>query len=195
MFNNIFNLGNNNILGIDIGLSSIKAVELISSGGGVFLKDYKELYLARSVGKDVGDIVYMGTYDTARLIKQLIGDNIYDEIYIGYPANQYVVLTLMLPLESDGLEDHIIPIETKRYFNFFDLSNYDIKYEKLPDNILNNNKLNYVVILSKKRDILQLSSLLKENNIKIQDIEPNSIGSVRVLSGIEDEVVIDMGSA
>ena len=195
MFNNIFNLNKNNMLGIDIGLSSIKAVELLANNNGLFLKDYKELYLAPVIGKDIGDIAYMGSVDIVKLIAELIGSNEYGDISIGYPANNFVILTLSLAIESEGLEEYIIPIETKKYFNFFDISQYDIKYEKLPDNILNNNKLNYVVMLWKNREINFIKDSLNKNKIQIDNIESNSLGGVRVLSGLQDEIVIDMGSA
>ncbi|MCX8513767.1 MAG: hypothetical protein ORN26_01930 [Candidatus Pacebacteria bacterium] len=194
MFNNIFNSNKEEIIAIDMGLSSLKYIEIIINNKDYILKEYKEIFLAPLIGKEKGDIANIGIYDFSKIIKDFVGENNSRDIFLGYPANRYSIFSLSLPLESEDLEDFIIPIETKKYFDNFDLSYYDIKYEHLPRGILSKDKIDYVVSISKKQDIELLKDTLIKNELHIINVEPNSLGSVRVLSGITNEIVIDIGS-
>ena len=194
MFNNIFNSNKEEIIGIDIGLSSLKYIEIIINNKDYLLKEYKEIFLGPLIGKEKGDISNIGIYDFSKVIIDFVGDNNTKDICLGYPANRYSIFSLSLPLESEDLEDFIIPIETKKYFDNFDISLYDIKYEVLPKGTLSKDRIDYVVSISKKQDIQLLKDILIKNKLNIINIEPNSLGSVRILSGISNEIIIDIGS-
>ena len=106
------------VVGIDIGTSSIKAVELHRKGGRAVLETYGELSLAPYGDMPVGSITNLSTDVLARAIKDIIRESKISttNASISLPASSSMIFILELPLsiKEDKLKE-VVPIEARRY--------------------------------------------------------------------------------
>jgi len=119
-FSNILNSSksNNNALGIDIGSSSIKVVQLKKKNGKAVLETYGVISLGPYGNTDVGAITTLKTEDISRaLIDVMKESNVTTKsAVISIPSLSSLIFTLSLPGNIDESQlPKIIPIEARKY--------------------------------------------------------------------------------
>ena len=73
-FNNLFKKENKSVLGIDIGSSSIKVVQLKKKGDKAILETYGELSLGPYAGVSVGQSTNLGADKIIEAMNDLLGE-------------------------------------------------------------------------------------------------------------------------
>ena len=109
---------NSDALGIDIGSSSIKVVQLKKKNGKAVLETYGVLSLGPYGNTDVGTIVNLKTEDVSRaLIDVMKESNVTTKsAVIAIPSLSSLIFTLSLPGKIDESQlPKIIPIEARKY--------------------------------------------------------------------------------
>ncbi len=105
-------------LGIDIGSSSIKVVQIKKKGGKAILETYGALALGPYGATDVGAVTNLGTDDIARALKDVMKEsNITTSSgVVAIPSSSSLIFTLSLPanVTEDQLAN-IVPNEARKY--------------------------------------------------------------------------------
>ena len=117
---NIFssNKSSSSALGIDIGSSAIKVVQLKKKGGKAVLETYGALSLGPYGNADVGTVTNLQTDDIARAIVDVMKEsNITTKNgVVAIPSSSSLIFTITLPgkVTEDQLPN-IVPIEARKY--------------------------------------------------------------------------------
>ncbi|MFA5773727.1 MAG: type IV pilus assembly protein PilM [Candidatus Paceibacterota bacterium] len=112
------NKSNNDALGIDIGSSAIKVVQLKKKNGKAVLETYGVLSLGPYGSTDVGAVTNLKTDDLSRALLDVIKEaNVTTKsAVIAIPSLSSLIFTLSLPNKIDeGQLSKIIPIEARKY--------------------------------------------------------------------------------
>lgn len=105
-------------LGIDIGSSSIKVVQLKKKGGKAVLQTYGVLSLGPYGKTDIGAVTNLQTEDIARALLDVIKESnvTTNSAVIAIPSLSSLIFTLSLPGKiSESQLSKIVPIEARKY--------------------------------------------------------------------------------
>jgi len=105
-------------LGIDIGSSAIKVVQLKKKGGKAILETYGVLALGPYGKADIGAVTNLQTEDIARALLDVIKESnvTTKSAVIAIPSLSSLIFTLTLPGNiSEGQIAKIVPIEARKY--------------------------------------------------------------------------------
>lgn len=116
---NILNRQSQSVLGIDIGSSSIKMVQLSRKNGHPVLETYGELALGPYGGKGVGE----STNLPLEKVIEAVGDMLKEkEVNIttrtcglAIPFSSSLMVVIEMPLMTKGQLDQMVPIEARKY--------------------------------------------------------------------------------
>lgn len=114
---NIFQKGEESIIGLDIGSSSIKVVQLRKRKGRAILETYGEIALGPYGGLSVGQVTNLTADKVAEAIKDLIREaNVTSLIGgISIPFKSSLVTLMEMPLVDDKQLKEMIPLEARKY--------------------------------------------------------------------------------
>ena len=117
---NIFhsNKSGNDALGVDIGSSSIKVVQLKKKNGKAILETYGVLSLGPYSNTDIGAVTNLKTEDISRaLIDVMRESNVTTKsAVISIPSLSSLIFTISLPSKIDESQlSRVIPIEARKY--------------------------------------------------------------------------------
>jgi len=106
-------------LGIDIGSSSIKVVQLKKKQGKAVLETYGAISLGPYANTDIGTVTNLGTEDVSRALVDLMKESNVT-IHSGamsIPSSSVLIFTIYLPQnkETESNLSSIIPIEARKY--------------------------------------------------------------------------------
>jgi len=109
--------GSDSVLGVDIGSSSIKLVQLRREQGRAILETYGEIALGPYAGTEVGKATHLQPAELTRALTDLIGEaNVTSKnagVSIPFSASLTSVIE-MPPMEPAQLA-HMIPLEARKY--------------------------------------------------------------------------------
>src|SRR3989344_4404388 len=115
----IFNKKSTGVLGIDIGSSSIKIIQLSRKGGHEVLDTYGELALGPYAGKSVGEATSL----PPEKIIEAIGDMLKEKEVnittrtcgVAIPFASSLMAVIEMPMQSPKQLESMIPIEARKY--------------------------------------------------------------------------------
>lgn len=219
----IFNFGNkrsDSVIGIDIGASSIKVVQLQKRGGVAVLETYGEISLSSYANSEIGQATNLPAPTIAEALKDLLREaNVTTKnAGVSIPFSSSLISVISMPaLERKQLAT-MIPIEARKYIpapiNEVSLDWFIIPNEEKPaqldgaDNDKDNSAdaqkkleskrmINVLIVaihnntLNKYNEIIQMADL----NVGFFEIEIFSTIRAVVEQSITPVMVIDMGSA
>lgn len=173
------------VLGIDIGSSAIKVVQLKKKGGKAILETYGAIALGPYGGLDIGAITNLQVDDIVKAIIDVIRESnvTIKNCVLAIPSSSSLIFTLTLPdkITEDRFES-VVPIEARKYIPV-PISEVTLDWFMLPkdsesseDNIMkeqskgvSDTKTEVLVvaihndILVKYQDILKKTSLISES--------------------------------
>ena len=210
----IFKENNQSVIGVDIGSSSIKVVQLKKHRGKAVLETYGEIALAPYAGLDVGQVTNLPAEKIAEAIKDIIKEANVTSLISGVsiPFKSSLVSLVELPKASDAELKEMIPIEARKYIpvpisevtmdwwiipdehgdlDFVDSE--DEEGEKTPPN----HKVQVLVVSIHNEVLNTYSSIVKDAGLDTGFFEIEMFSSTRALiSGeIEPVMIFDMGAA
>ena len=107
------------VLGIDIGSSSIKIVQLRRKGGHAVLETYGELALGPYVGKGAGEATSLSAEKTIEAVNDILKEkevNITTHLCgVAIPFSSSLMAVIEMPVMSKKQLEEMIPIEARKY--------------------------------------------------------------------------------
>lgn len=191
----IFNKVDKRSVGIDIGESSIKLVDIVRDNDKLVLNNYTELQLGKYVGKEAGDIVKLGHEDLRRAMSDLyeISKSECRNITVGIPmsACQFKLITFSQKVKP-FLND-LVELEFRKY-TLLPVSELSISFNILKED---ENNLYVLVVAIKNKEIERINyatNFIKKDNYKL---EPSMFGLVRniVDQNHDMSMVVDFGAS
>ncbi len=116
-FNSIFAPKATSVLGIDIGPSSVKVVQLKKQGGKAILETYGELSLGPYAGTDIGRSTVLPVEKIAEAVKDLLKESNTTTIDCGMSISigSSFVAFMRMPLSEEKNFKEMVPIEARKY--------------------------------------------------------------------------------
>jgi type IV pilus assembly protein PilM len=118
-FSDLFKKQNQSVLGVDIGSSSIKAVQLKRQGGHAILETYGELSLGPYAGKSIGESVILPSEKVIEAIKDLLQEKEVNvtsrECGVAIPFSASLMNVIDLPQVPQKQLAQMVPIEARKY--------------------------------------------------------------------------------
>ena len=205
------NKSNTEVVGIDIGSSSIKAVQLKKKGNKAVLETYGVISLGPYGNLNVGSITNLKTEDLARALVDLIKEaNITTKsAVVSIPSLSSLIFNLSLPskIEPNQLSK-IIPIEARKYIPV-PISEVTLDWFVIPEeaesfesNEIDKNNIaqknTEVLVVAIHNDILsQYRDVLKKIELESNSFEMEIFSSIRSCLNNETAPVlfIDFGAS
>lgn len=118
-FTNLFSKQSASVLGIDIGSSSIKIVQLSKKGGRAILETYGELALGPYTGKGVGETTNLSVEKIIEAINDMMKEkevNITTRLCgVAIPFSSSLMAVIEMPVVPKKQLDTMIPLEARKY--------------------------------------------------------------------------------
>lgn len=114
---NIFKKTDDSVIGVDIGSSSIKIVQLRKKRGRAILETYGEIALGPYTGIAVGQVTSLPADKIAEAIKDLIREANVTTLSAGVsiPFKSSLVTLMELPVTDEKQLKEMIPLEARKY--------------------------------------------------------------------------------
>lgn len=124
-----------NVLGIDIGPSSIKVVQLEKKKGRAILKTYGELSLGPYAGLEIGRSTSLSTEQTAQAVIDVMRESnvTTNKCGLSIPMGSSLVSFIKLPKVDDKQLAQMIPLEARKYIPV-PISEVGLDYQIIPRN-------------------------------------------------------------
>ncbi len=116
-FKNFFSKSDTNVIGLDIGSSAIKVVQLAKVKGKAILKTYGSLALGPYAGLTIGQATNLPPEKIAEVVKDLIKEANVTTSHAGVaiPMRSSLVTLIEMPALSEEKLREMIPIEARKY--------------------------------------------------------------------------------
>ncbi len=218
----IFGKSEKRALGIDIGSSAIKIVELYTDSGHVFLETYGSVALGPYADMEVGRATNLNNEKIQDALQKIIEESACGakEAAVTIPFNASLVSVIRLPKASESMLEQIIPNEARKYIPAtleevtLDWSVMDARQDMPVDNLeieedktknknekdkQNSNVEQIDVLLAAihKESIERYRKILKGVSMDVSLFEIEVFSTLRAVSPIEGNIpvaVIDMGA-
>ena len=117
IFSSLFATKSTSVLGIDIGASSLKIIQLKKKNGKAILETYGEIALGPYGGTNVGRSTVLGAEKIAEAIRDLLKESNTTTTSSGMslPINSSLVTFLKMPTNDEKKLAEMIPIEARKY--------------------------------------------------------------------------------
>lgn len=114
---NIFKKADESVIGVDIGSSSIKVIQLRKKKGRAILETYGEIALGPYAGQSVGQVTNLTSDKIAEAIKDLLKEANVTTLSAGVsiPFKSSLVTLMELPITDEKQLKEMIPLEARKY--------------------------------------------------------------------------------
>ncbi|MBI2618254.1 type IV pilus assembly protein PilM [Candidatus Kaiserbacteria bacterium] len=198
------------ILGIDIGSSSIKVVQLKKKSGVVVLETYGELSLGPYASLDVGRATNLPAPKLAEALKDILteANTTTRSCGVSIPFSASLISIMTLPKVDKDQLAKMIPIEARKYIpvpisevtlDWFVIPKEESRYlsKEEADKQDAENKVHVLLVaihnemLNKYRDVLKEAGL----STSFYEIEIFSTIRASMKQGVEPVMIVDIGAA
>jgi type IV pilus assembly protein PilM len=194
-------------LGIDIGSSSVKVIQLKKSRGRVILQTYGELSIGPYGGLAIGQATVVSAEKTADLIKDLFREaNVTASAgAFSIPLKSSLLVTIDLPEMGDKELKQAVPIEARKYIPV-PISEVMLDWWPAPRRQNDGSQkaassgpqmIDIVLAAIHKDTVNRYQSISKLTNITTDFFEIETFSAMRssMVSDLAATVVVDMGAA
>lgn len=205
----MFKGGASNVLGIDMGSSSIKVVELSKKGETIGLQTYGEIALAPYAEKPVGELVILEPNKIAEALNELLEkvQVTTREAVISVPASASLVFIIELPKGSESSLAEIIPNEARKFIPV-PLTEVTLDWLLVPDVYMSpdmtdeqmkqgERKIRVLIAATRNEVITQYTSILAQANITplAFELEPFALVRSCIKRELSPIAIIDIGAS
>lgn len=212
---NIFQKGEESVIGLDLGSSSIKVVQLRKRKGRAILETYGEIALGPYGGLSVGQVTNLTSDKVAEAIKDLIREANVTTLSggVSIPFKSSLVTLMELPVLDEKQLKEMIPLEARKYIPV-PISEVTLDWWVIPREASSdldfveskdedNNRTSslpktQVLVVSIHNEVLNnYSSIIQQAGLNTSFFEIEMFSGTRsLLTGeIEPVMVFDMGAA
>lgn len=211
-FTNLFNKQSASVLGIDIGSSSIKMVQISRKNGHAVLETYGELALGPYTGKGVGESTSLTTEKIIEAVNDMLQEKEVNittrECGLAIPFSSSLMAVIDLPLATKKQLDQMVPLEARKYvpvpISEVTLDWYiipkDNNSEPLPDNstsTVGSQKLEVLIVALHNDTISRYKSIVEKTGLKAGFFEIEIFSTIRSI--LDEEIapimIVDMGAS
>ncbi|MCX6702233.1 MAG: type IV pilus assembly protein PilM [Candidatus Zambryskibacteria bacterium] len=208
----IFSKKEGSVLGIDIGSSSIKIVQLSRKNGHAVLETYGELALGPYAGKSIGEATNLPQEKIIEAIADMLSEK---EVKIttnvcgvAIPFASSLMAVIEMPVMPQKQLESMIPIEARKYIpvpiSEVALDWYIIPKDKNPDTeqIPNPNekttpqKLEVLIVALHNDTLIRYKDIVTKNSLNVSFFEIEIFSTMRSI--LEQEItpvlIVDMGA-
>jgi type IV pilus assembly protein PilM len=191
------------VLGVDIGSSSIKVVQLRREKGRVILETYGAIALGPYAGVEIGRATALGADKISEALKDVIREaNVTTtDAAISIPYSSSLVSIIKLPVTVEKQLAQVVPIEARKYIpvpinevllDWFVVSGGAKSGGKKADG-----KLDVLMVAIHNDTIAKFRSIASESNLTAAFFEIEVFSAVRASldHGIAPVAVVDLGAA
>lgn len=210
--NNVFqDSGDGSVIGIDIGSSAIKVVELRKKGGKAVLETYGAISLGPYASLDVGRITSLPVDKIAEALREVLKQSGVNSksTALSIPVQSSLIFTIELPPQvKDSEMANIIPVEARKYIpvpisevslDYFLLPEKEPTFEEMhnpENNSQNMDKKRILVVATQNDAVSKARSIMSQCDLSSSFFEIEVFSSVR--SNFEHELslvlLIDFGA-
>ncbi|MBI3305659.1 type IV pilus assembly protein PilM [Candidatus Nomurabacteria bacterium] len=208
--------GDSSAIGIDIGSSAIKVVEIKKKGGKAVLETYGSIALGPYDNQDVGRVTNLSVEKISDALRQVLkqSGSTADSAALAIPVQSSLIFTIELPIEVSGGEmASIIPTEARKYIpvpitevslDYFVLPKKESSFEEM--NVSGETtdvtqkkreQTNVLVVATQKDAISKYRSIVSQCQLSASFFEIEIFSSIR--SNFEHELspvlLIDFGAS
>ncbi len=201
-----------NAIGIDIGASAIKVVEIKKKGGKAFLETYGAIALGPYADLDVGRVTNLSADKIAIALKEVLKQSgaTSSSAALAIPVQSSLIFTIDLPPQIKKSEmSSIIPTEARKYIpvpinevalDYFILPSKEASFEEMnnPDPAAVTADKTHVLVVATQNDaVSKYRSIVSQCGLSASFFEIEIFSSVR--SNFEHELspvlLIDLGAS
>lgn len=172
------------VLGIDIGSSSIKIVQLKNKGGKAVLQTYGEISLGPYDGKQIGQATKLAPEQISKALSDLLKESSVttDVCAISVPMRSSMVSIFNMPNISEKQLGQMIPIEARKYIPV-PVSEVTLDWFIVPSSEGNRKqKLIEAMVVAIHNDVLSsYSSIVAETRLKAGFFEIEMFSTTRAI--------------
>lgn len=197
----------NKSLGIDIGHSSAKVVQLRKEKGRVILETYGEISLGPYGNLAVGQVANLPLEKTAEMLKDLFTEaNVTAKsVVLSIPLRSSLLVIIELPDVAGAKLDKIIPIEARKYIPV-PISEVDLDWWVIPRQEMSvsstgqtaggRKTIEVLVVAIHKEVVSQYQAIAKSINLEPEFFEIETFSAIRSVFGGEltPTVILDIGA-
>ncbi|MFW0871136.1 MAG: type IV pilus assembly protein PilM [Patescibacteria group bacterium] len=202
MFGSLFRRSHSNkFVGVDIGSSSIKVVQLSRQKGVISLDTFGEIALGPYAGKEIGHSVRLDTPQYAEALRDLLRESQVDARTAGLsiPLKSSLVFNMKMPKMSDSKLDEMVRLEARRYIPV-SVSEVSLDWSIIPN--LNNDgeKDNFqtIMVVAIHKDTLnKFKEIADQAKLDLQFLEIETFSTIRSVLRHENNssAIIDIGAS
>jgi len=194
-------------IGVDIGSSSIKVVQLKKKGARPVLETYGVLALGPYNNTEVGTVTNLKSDDIAKALIDLMKEaNVTtNSAVISIPSLSSLIFTISLPNKvAEGEMSKIIPIEARKYIPV-PISEVTLDWFIIPDegDSLGDSKnkdlakIDVLVVAIHNETIAQYKDIVKKTSLSCDSFEMEIFSNIRSVLGhdISPVMIIDFGAS
>ncbi len=211
-FTNLFNKDSVSVMGIDIGSSSIKMVQISRKNGHAVLETYGELALGPYTGKGVGESTNLTTEKIIDAVNDMLREK---EVNIttrtcglAIPFSSSLMAVIDLPLATKKQLDQMVPLEARKYvpvpISEVTLDWYiipkDRNSEPLPDNdtsVVGSQRLEVLIVALHNDTINRYKEIVTKTGLDAGFFEIEIFSTIRSIldEELEPIMIVDMGAS
>lgn len=211
-FKNLFNKQSASVIGIDIGSSSIKVVQISRKNGHAVLETYGELALGPYTGKGVGESTNLSTEKIIEAVADVLKEK---EVNIttrscglAIPFSSSLMAVIEMPLATKKQLEQMVPLEARKYvpvpISEVNLDWYIIPKDKnsepLPDNdtsVVGSQKLEVLIVALHNDTMNRYKTIVTKTGLDASFFEIEIFSTIRSI--LDEEIapvmIIDMGAS
>jgi Tfp pilus assembly PilM family ATPase len=183
-------------IGIDLGESSIKLVDITNNNNNLILNNYTEVELGPYVGKENGDIVKLGDKELERAIKDLYeaSKSNCKNFVMSVPMHACLLKTVTLPIETKSILDQIVPYELGKD-GYIDTSELKITFNTVSET---ESIITVLVLAVKQKEVNRINNIFANIDHDILHIEPSIFGlsrNIKIENVNDVNMIIDFGAS
>ena len=208
LFNSFFAKKGGSVLGIDIGSSAIKMVQLTRKNGHAVLETYGELALGPYAGKGIGEATVLSSDKIVEAIADMMKEkevNISTKICgVAIPFASSLMAVIEIPAVSQKQLETMIPLEARKYIpvpiSEVALDWYIIPKDRNPESDPNDkpisNKLEVLIVALHNDTITRYKDIVTKNSLEASFFEIEIFSTMRSIldQEITPILIIDMGA-
>lgn len=198
------------IIGLDLGSSSIKLVQLKKERERAILETYGEISTGPYFKKEVGQVVHLTEEQTVEIIKDLLKESgaKTNEVILSVPLKSSFITTIDLPLMSDNELKEAVPFEARRHIPL-PLTEVEMDWWALPQALEikrkdsqesifeKKEKIKVLLVAIHKERIEEYRTIVSHSGLKIKgfEIEVFSLARSALLQELSPILLIDLGAS
>jgi len=193
LFQNVFKKKNDSFLGVDIGSSSIKVVQLSMQKGVVTLDTFGEIALGPYGNKEIGHAVKLEPPKLTEALKDLLKEAQAESRVAGLsiPLKSSLVFNMKMPEVNQKQLDEMVRLEARRYIPV-PISEVSLDWSVIPNNHSDEEETD-----GERKFLNVLVVAIHMSELELQFLEIETFSTIRSVIDHDKEavVILDIGAS